>query len=40
MGFNAIWISPIVENTENGFHGYWLKNLYKINSHFGGETGF
>eukprot|EP00827_Trimyema_finlayi_P007056 TRINITY_DN935_c0_g1_i1.p1 TRINITY_DN935_c0_g1~~TRINITY_DN935_c0_g1_i1.p1 ORF type:complete len:529 (+),score=188.32 TRINITY_DN935_c0_g1_i1:60-1646(+) len=40
MGFDAIWISPIVENTENGFHGYWLKDLYKINSYFGGESGF
>jgi len=36
-GFNAIWISPVVENTENGYHGYWTKNLYNINEHFGTE---
>eukprot|EP00286_Rhodomonas_abbreviata_P021325 CAMPEP_0181310466 /NCGR_PEP_ID=MMETSP1101-20121128/12600_1 /TAXON_ID=46948 /ORGANISM="Rhodomonas abbreviata, Strain Caron Lab Isolate" /LENGTH=489 /DNA_ID=CAMNT_0023417095 /DNA_START=133 /DNA_END=1599 /DNA_ORIENTATION=+ len=35
MGFNAIWISPVVENTDNGYHGYWAKNIFSINSHFG-----
>ena len=30
MGFDAIWISPIVENTEGSYHGYHLTNLYKI----------
>lgn len=35
MGFNAIWISPVPENIEHGYHGYWAKNLYNINSHFG-----
>jgi alpha-amylase len=38
MGFNAIWISPIVENTENGYHGYWAKDINKINPHFGTEA--
>lgn len=37
LGFNAIWISPVVENTDGGYHGYWAKNLYNINSHFGTE---
>jgi alpha-amylase len=37
MGFDAIWISPIVSNTEGGYHGYWTKNLYEINEHFGTE---
>lgn len=35
MGFDAIWISPIVENYEGGYHGYWATNLYKVNKHFG-----
>eukprot|EP00128_Syssomonas_multiformis_P010739 Colp12_sorted_trinity150504_noHs@17178 len=35
MGFNAIWISPVVESTDNGYHGYWAKNLYNINPKFG-----
>jgi len=37
MGFDAIWISPVVENTEQGYHGYWVKNLYTINPEFGTE---
>ena len=40
MGFDAIWISPIVENTEDSYHGYHLINLYNINSHFGSEDDF
>ncbi|XP_064615552.1 uncharacterized protein LOC135479591 [Liolophura sinensis] len=35
LGANAIWISPVVENTENGYHGYWAKDIYNINPHFG-----
>ena len=40
MGFDAILISPIVENTEGSYHGYHMINLYKINSHFGTEEDF
>jgi alpha-amylase len=39
MGFDAIWISPVVENTACGYHGYWTLNLHKINANFGGEKG-
>lgn len=35
LGVNAIWISPIPENTPGGYHGYWMKNIYNINEHFG-----
>ncbi|GMH39594.1 hypothetical protein BSKO_07492 [Bryopsis sp. KO-2023] len=35
MGFDAIWISPVVENTPNGYHGYWTKDLFSINPEFG-----
>lgn len=39
LGANAIWISPIVENFDeeqyDGYHGYWAKNLYAMNKHFG-----
>ena len=35
MGFDALWISPVVENTDNGYHGYWAKDLFSVNSHFG-----
>ena len=40
MGFDAIWISPIVENIEGSYHGYHLKNLYNLNPHFGTEDDF
>ena len=35
MGFDAIWISPVVENTEGSYHGYHMTNIYNINYHFG-----
>ncbi|ELR25454.1 acidstable alpha-amylase [Acanthamoeba castellanii str. Neff] len=35
MGFDAIWISPIVTNTPGGYHGYWSQDLFGINPHFG-----
>ena len=40
MGFDAIWISPIVENTPNSYHGYHMSNIYKLNEHFGNEDDF
>jgi alpha-amylase len=38
MGFDAIWISPIVTNTPNGYHGYWMQDLYGFNPNFGSEA--
>lgn len=38
MGFNAIWITPVVSNTDDGYHGYWAKDLYSLNSKYGSET--
>ncbi|CAG8214756.1 unnamed protein product [Penicillium olsonii] len=41
MGFDAVMISPIVENVEGtveygeAYHGYWSWNLNKLNAHFG-----
>lgn len=40
MGFDAIWVSPIVKNTEGGYHGYWAADLYKLNENFGSEQDF
>ena len=31
MGFDAIWISPIVDNYDGGYHGYWGRNLFGLN---------
>jgi alpha-amylase len=41
MGFDAIWISPIVENVQGttaegeAYHGYWPQNNNALNSNFG-----
>ncbi|KAE9387936.1 glycoside hydrolase family 13 protein [Gymnopus androsaceus JB14] len=41
MGFDAIWISPIVQNVEGSttegeaYHGYWPQNINSLNSNFG-----
>lgn len=37
MGFDAIWISPVVDNMEPGYHGYWARNWEKRNDHFGSD---
>ena len=37
MGFDAIWISPIVDNLDGGYHGYWARNWEGVNSNFGTE---
>ena len=37
MGFDAIWISPVVDNIEGGYHGYWAANWEKTNSNFGSD---
>ena len=38
MGFDAIWMSPVVENVEGQYHGYAAKNIYNINPIFGGDA--
>jgi len=40
MGFDAIWLSPVVANTEGGYHGYWAQDFFSLNSHFGSEQDF
>ncbi|KAA6396158.1 MAG: Alpha-amylase [Streblomastix strix] len=37
LGMNAIWISPILKNRENIYHGYETLDFYQINSNFGSE---
>eukprot|EP01017_Pseudomicrothorax_dubius_P014694 TRINITY_DN1715_c0_g5_i1.p1 TRINITY_DN1715_c0_g5~~TRINITY_DN1715_c0_g5_i1.p1 ORF type:complete len:411 (-),score=50.13 TRINITY_DN1715_c0_g5_i1:93-1325(-) len=40
MGFDAIWISPIVENSGHvfdGYHGYYTSDFYGLNLRFGTE---
>ncbi|KAI0338565.1 glycoside hydrolase family 13 protein [Trametopsis cervina] len=41
MGFDAVWISPVVKNIEGetaygeAFHGYWTEDITQLNSNFG-----
>lgn len=41
MGFDAVWISPVVKNIEDqtaygqAYHGYWTADINSLNSHFG-----
>merc|ERR1719217_1558039 len=37
MGFDAIWISPIVKNMDGGYHGYWATNWEDVNENFGSK---
>lgn len=35
MGFDAIWITPVVTNRAGGYHGYWAQDIYAINPNLG-----
>lgn len=44
MGFDAIWITPVVEQVDwldnwngTGYHGYWARDFFKIDLHLGTE---
>lgn len=41
MGFDAVWISPVVAQVTDptrGYHGYSAQDLYALNSNFGSEA--
>lgn len=35
LGFSAISLSPIMQNSPGGYHGYWVEDFYKVDKHFG-----
>ncbi|OCF59966.1 hypothetical protein L486_02639 [Kwoniella mangroviensis CBS 10435] len=40
MGFDTIWMSPVVANIDGlydheSYHGYWTSNIFELNKHFG-----
>ncbi|KIK01831.1 glycoside hydrolase family 13 protein [Laccaria amethystina LaAM-08-1] len=41
LGFDSIWISPVVANVEQttaygqAYHGYWAQDITSLNAHFG-----
>ncbi|MEH7073691.1 alpha-amylase family glycosyl hydrolase [Neobacillus drentensis] len=40
MGFTTIRLTPIFDNTKNGYHGFWVKDFYKVDEHFGTMKSF
>ena len=34
-GATAIWLTPIMKNGPNGYHGYWIYDFYEVDPHFG-----
>ncbi|WP_047986184.1 alpha-amylase family glycosyl hydrolase [Ornithinibacillus californiensis] len=35
LGFTSISLSPIMENSVDGYHGYWIEDFYSIEEQFG-----
>ncbi|CEM08600.1 unnamed protein product [Vitrella brassicaformis CCMP3155] len=37
LGVTALWISPHIQNTKCGYHGFWPRNYNKVSDEFGGK---
>lgn len=35
LGYNVISISPIMQNADNGYHGYWITDFFEVEAKFG-----
>ncbi|NLK21847.1 MAG: alpha-amylase [Epulopiscium sp.] len=35
LGATAIWLTPVLKNEPNGYHGYWTYDFYDVDPHFG-----
>ncbi|MFJ7976061.1 alpha-amylase family glycosyl hydrolase [Peribacillus sp. JNUCC 23] len=35
MGFTAIMLTPVFDNEDGGYHGYWINDFYNTDEHFG-----
>ena len=35
LGMTAIWLTPIMDNADRGYHGYWIYDFYSVDEHFG-----
>ena len=35
IGVTTISLSPLMENSDNGFHGYWIEDFYQVEDHIG-----
>ena len=39
LGVDGIVLSPVVDQMPHGYHGYWTKDLTKVNPAYGTEEG-
>ena len=37
LNMKSVWLTPSFSNTPDGYHGYWVQNMYKVNPYFGTE---
>lgn len=37
LGFSTIALSPIMKNSSDGYHGYWVEDFYEVDAHFGSK---
>ncbi|RFU67558.1 alpha-amylase family glycosyl hydrolase [Bacillus sp. V59.32b] len=35
MGYTAISLTPVFDNEDGGYHGYWINDYYQTDEHFG-----
>lgn len=35
LGATAIWITPVMKNEKDGYHGYWIEDFYQVDPHLG-----
>ncbi|KAJ3378645.1 Alpha-amylase A type-1/2 [Entophlyctis sp. JEL0112] len=40
MGFDAVYLSPVLDQNNRGYHGYWTKDIYNVNPQFGTNQDF
>lgn len=35
LGVTAIWLTPVMQNQDRGYHGYWITDFEKVDRHLG-----
>lgn len=35
LGTTAIWLTPVMTNAPDGYHGYWIHDFYSVDPHLG-----
>ncbi|MCK8059049.1 MULTISPECIES: alpha-amylase family glycosyl hydrolase [unclassified Fusibacter] len=40
LGATAIWLTPVMTNGQDGYHGYWIHDFYSVDPHLGSMDDF